>query len=336
MGKTMLKKILKYLFSSALAIGILYWAFSKSDLRWQDLVLTLEKAHYFWVGISILLSYLAHAFRAWRWNLLLAPMEQHPGFLRSFFAVLIGYFANFLAPRMGEISRCASLNKTAHVPISSSFGTVITERLVDVACLGMVFLMAIGLEFETIQRYLFPQMPQLSWSLALGLLGFAALSLALIWWQRKQVLSFWRENISKKTWGHKIQEAWDGVASIAQLKQPMLFLGLSLGIWLGYFFTNYTLLLAFNQTQDLGWVHAFTLLLMGTIGMAAPTQGGIGVYHSMVAGTLALYGIQAKDGMALATFFHGTQMFSILFLGGIAFIFTLFLKPSHEQRTKNS
>lgn len=64
---------------------------------------------------------------------------------------------------------------------------------------------------------------------------------------------------------------------------------------------------------------------MGTFGMATPTQGGIGAYHKLVSATLVFYLIPVKDATALATFFHGTQMVTILLLGGLSFILTLFL-----------
>ena len=36
---------------------------------------------------------------------------------------MIGYLANLAFPRMGEVSRCAVLNKTDNMPISTLIGT---------------------------------------------------------------------------------------------------------------------------------------------------------------------------------------------------------------------
>jgi len=151
-----LKAALKYLISTVLAVALLYWAFSSSHLSWSDILHTLSTANYTWVSVSIFISILAHYFRAVRWNQLLAVMKYHPGTTRTLSAVLIGYFANFIIPRMGEVSRCGSLQKTAEIPFEKSFGTVITERIVDLLCLGIVLGINLLIEFEPLQHYLFP------------------------------------------------------------------------------------------------------------------------------------------------------------------------------------
>jgi hypothetical protein len=70
---------------------------------------------------------------------------------------------------------------------------------------------------------------------------------------------------------------------------------------------------------------------MGTFGMATPTQGGIGAYHSLVASALSFYLIPLKEATVLATFFHGTQMATILLFGGLSFIITFFLPQKNAR-----
>ena len=111
----MLKSIVKYLISSLLAAGLLYWAFSKSELHYNDILLTFQRADYNWVAASVIIAIISHLLRALRWEQLLGAMSYHPGTVRTFSAVLIGYFANFLVPRLGEVSRCGSLKKTANI-----------------------------------------------------------------------------------------------------------------------------------------------------------------------------------------------------------------------------
>jgi uncharacterized protein (TIRG00374 family) len=152
----MLKSILKYLFSTALALSLLYWAFSSSSIQWQDIFDTFAEANYQWILLSILISIFSHILRAWRWEQLLGAMNFYPGTLRTFSAVMIGYFANFIVPRMGEISRCGSLTKTASIPFTKSFGTVITERIVDLLGLLFIVFIAFFIAWEPMQQYLFP------------------------------------------------------------------------------------------------------------------------------------------------------------------------------------
>ncbi len=330
-----MKSTLKYLFSTLLAIALLYWAFSSSKLSWNDLFHTFSTANYYWVSLSIFISILAHYFRAVRWNQLLAVMKYKPGSIRTLSAVLIGYFANFIIPRMGEVSRCGSLQKTAEIPFEKSFGTVITERIIDLLCLVLVLGINLLIEFEPLKNYLFPNLHLPGKSIIIGALIFVIIAIFLFF---KYKNSFWNYLQAKKDSTKIIQLllGWiDGIQSIILVKKPFLFIVYSIGIWLCYYLNAYILLLAFPESSALGAGAAVTILVMGSFGMTMPTQGGIGAYHSLVGSTLIYYGIKSANAAALATFFHGTQMVSILLLGGISFIITLVLPKinslEHEQ-----
>lgn len=327
----MLKSIVKYLISSLLAAGLLYWAFSKSELHYNDILLTFQQADYNWVAASVIIAILSHLLRALRWEQLLGAMSYHPGTVRTFSAVLIGYFANFLVPRLGEVSRCGSLKKTADIPFEESFGTVITERLVDllslVALVGITFIF----EWEPLQQSLFPTLKLPSGTLiivasVLGLIGLGVL------WKFKDLL----KNVGEESKIGKMLLGWiAGIGSIQNLISPGKFIGYSIGIWLCYFLSTYTLFLAFPISENLGLSAALTVLVMGTFGMATPTQGGIGAYHSLVASAFVFYALSYKEGFMLATFFHGTQMITLLLLGGLSFILNLFL-PKISSRVEQN
>ena len=106
-----------------------------------------------WVYLSIGLSFLSHFVRAYRWNLLLEPLGYDLKSGRTFLAVMVGYLANFIVPRMGEISRCGILQKTDNVPISTGIGSVVTERIIDVLCLLVVILITLSLEFDMLSEF---------------------------------------------------------------------------------------------------------------------------------------------------------------------------------------
>jgi uncharacterized protein (TIRG00374 family) len=327
----MLKSILKYLISSLLAAGLLYWAFSKSQLHWNDILATFQQADYNWVAVSILISILSHLLRALRWEQLLGAMSYKPGTVRTFSAVLIGYFANFLVPRLGEVTRCGSLQKTADIPFEESFGTVITERIVDLLSLVVLVGITFIFEWKPLQQSLFPTLHLPSGTLLitasmLGLIGLGVL------WKFKDFL----QNIGAESKVGKMILGWvAGIGSIRHLAQPGKFIGYSAGIWLCYYLSTYTLFLAFPNSENLGLSAALTVLVMGTFGMATPTQGGIGAYHSLVASAFVFYSLSYKEGFMLATFFHGTQMITLLLLGGFSFILTLFL-PKISARVEQN
>ena len=115
----------------------------------------------------------------------------------------------------------------------------------------------------------------------------------------------------------------EGVLSIRKLKNPGLFILSTLLIWVFYYLVSYVLFFCIPETSDLGPLAGLTLLVIGAIGMTAPTQGGIGAYHLLVGNVMILYGLTQKDGITLATFIHGTQMLFMLAVGVLAFVVVL-------------
>ncbi len=321
----MLKALFKYSISTLLATGLLYWAFSKSDLHWVDIYQTAQTANYQWIIVSVIIALLSHLFRALRWEQLLEAMQYNPGVTRTFSAVLIGYFANFIVPRMGEVSRCGSLQKTANIPFEKSFGTVITERIVDLLALAVLVGLTFIIEWKPIQQFLFPNF-QLPSTTFLASMGAGAITLlGLIWILRDRFMIRWNQLVLTNKVGQLLHGWFVGILSIKEVKNPSKFILYTLLIWLAYFANTYTLLLAFPISSSLSLSAGLTVLVMGTFGMATPTQGGIGAYHSLVASALSFYLIPLKDATVLATFFHGTQMATILLFGGLSFIITFFL-----------
>ncbi len=327
----MIKALIKYLISSILAIGLLYWAFSKSDLHWADIYHSAQSANYQWIIISIIIALVSHLLRALRWEQLLGAMQYKPGTTRTLSAVMIGYFANFIVPRMGEVSRCGSLQKTANIPFEKSFGTVITERIVDL--LGLVVLVGLTfiVEWEPIQQFLFPNfhLPPTIFLAGIGAGGIVFLGLA--WILRDRFIVRWQHFAEKNKVGQLLQGWFVGILSIKEVENPSKFILYTILIWLAYFANTYTLLLAFPISSSLSLSAGLTVLVMGTFGMATPTQGGIGAYHSLVASTLSFYLIPLKDATVLATFFHGTQMATVLLFGGLSFIITFFIPQKNAR-----
>jgi uncharacterized protein (TIRG00374 family) len=327
----MLKAFFKYSISTLLAIGLLYWAFSKSDLHWADIYKTAQTANYQWMIISIVIALISHLLRALRWEQLLGAMEYQPGTTRTLSAVMIGYFANFIVPRMGEVSRCGSLQKTANIPFEKSFGTVITERIVDVLGLAILVGLTFIVEWQPIQQFIFPNFKLPPTILLAGIGAGGIAFLGFLWIRREQLLNLWEHFVETNKVGKLLQGWFVGILSIKEVRNPSKFILYSLLIWIAYFANTYTLLLAFPISSSLSLSAGLTVLVMGTFGMATPTQGGIGAYHSLVASALSFYLIPLKEATILATFFHGTQMATILLFGGLSFIITFFLPQKNAR-----
>ena len=106
----------------------------------KDIYNSFLTANYWWLLLSIFFGIISHYSRAIRWKILLEPMGYKPSTRNTFMAVMIGYFANLALPRLAEVTRCGVLTRYEKIPFSKSFGTVITERGIDLITLILVFI----------------------------------------------------------------------------------------------------------------------------------------------------------------------------------------------------
>jgi glycosyltransferase 2 family protein len=340
-----MNNVLKYSLSLLLAAGLIWWNFRDANFAqlWSD----LSKADVKWIFVSAALTFVAHGSRAIRWRMLLEPLGHRPSVYHTNLAVWFGYFANFLVPRAGEVSRCATLQRTDGVPFEKSFGTVVAERVFDVLSLLVLIGLNFLLEFDRLSGFFIDffknklggsssenGVSELQIALGLIFLGSAVL-VGLFAFNRSFRERLLQNALIAKIWGF-VQGLLAGVLSIKQLKSPGWFLFHTLLIWSMYYLMSYTLFFALPQSENLGPLAGLTILVMGAIGMATPTPGGIGPFHILVGNVAVLYGLTAPDGQLLATFIQGSQMLTVLLVGGVAFLLTLAVRRAPSVGHKDS
>lgn len=339
-----MKNVLKYAISLLLAGGLLWLVFKDIDLAamWER----LQAADWRWIALSCVLLLMAHITRAWRWQMLLEPLGYRPGLFDSTISVLTGYFANYIVPRMGEVTRCGTLYKLERVPINLSFGTVVAERVFDVLTLLVLIGLNFLLEFDRLSQFFLDFFggkvggggASAGPNVLLIVAGVAVLVslLAVIYAVKNKEL---RDKLLANALVAKIVDFLkgmaEGVLSVRKLRSPGLFIFSTLLIWAFYYLVSYVLFFCIPETADLGPLAGLTLLVIGAIGMTAPTQGGIGAYHLLVGNVMVLYGLTQADGVTLATFIHGTQMLFMLAIGALAFLVVLFKNEKSNQQPQS-
>ncbi|MEN8248620.1 MAG: lysylphosphatidylglycerol synthase transmembrane domain-containing protein [Bacteroidota bacterium] len=319
--------LLKYLLSLFIAVSLLYYVFH--DWDFSDIMNRFEQVNYWWVMLSVLLSIVSHVFRAYRWNILLEPLGYKGlSTYRTFKAVMIGYFTNLFAPRLGEVTRCGVLKRTDNVSMSASFGTVVADRLIDFLTLLTVILLGLIIEFDRLNTFFLDFINEKFEGIELTttkmgvitLIGFIfVVGLAALWW--------FRERIKRKPLYYKIRsfirELVSGFTSVLRLERRLGFWVSSISIWVLYYLMALVLFYSVESTQDLGLAAGLSILIMGGLGMSAPVQGGFGTYHILVGSILLTYGIAEKDGYFFATLIHTSQTIMVLIIGGISLLLTL-------------
>ncbi|QMU31011.1 lysylphosphatidylglycerol synthase transmembrane domain-containing protein [Adhaeribacter radiodurans] len=332
-----MKKLLtisKYILLAGLSIFLMWFALKGIDftLVWKQ----LQHVNYFWIGVSLLLGIAGYLSRAYRWKMQLEPLGYQLPAFKTYHAMMVGYLANLVLPRAGEVIRCSILSKTSNVAVKASFGTVITERLIDMLMLLLLTGAAFLIEFDRIHTFFWNLFSAKvanykTNSVLLYRVGGAAIlvfALALI------LLYAFRKKLKENSLYLKIHDFLKGVAegvlSIAKLKNKFAFVAHTVFVWFTYYLTGYIGFLALPATENLSPGAALSVLVVGSLGMSAPVQGGIGVFHIMVRSTLLLYSLSKETGMAYALVTHTSQTLLVVILGGISFIFSM-LHPASAK-----
>ncbi|MCC5944243.1 MAG: flippase-like domain-containing protein [Bernardetiaceae bacterium] len=322
-----IKKVLQYLLSLLVAIGIFYYLYGNEDM--SEILLHVRESNYYCFFVSFACSIMSHWSRAVRWKIALSPLGYVASSFRMFLAVMVGYLANLVLPRAGEVARCAMLKRTDSIPINVSFGAVVTERVFDLIILILLVAGTIIIEFERIGRYLLSQMglaqdriyTLLYWLVPLGLLGMFVLF--LLWRNREKFVDYpFYQKLVVFLAG--LRSGFLSVFRLAPL-QILFYVLHSFLIWIMYFMMIYVLFFLQPTTSDLSIAAGMAVLVMGGVGMALPVQGGIGPYHFFVAKALEAYDKTAEVAKEFAFIAHSSQVLMIIVLGGICLLIGMFV-----------
>ena len=147
-----LKSVIQYTIIGLIGVLFLYFVFKGTN--WADLMLKFKQTNYWWIAAGMSVSVISHYIRAYRANMLYKALDYTVSGKNSFYAVMIGYMMNYIIPRAGEVSRCASLLKTNDIPVNKSLGTVVTERIFDVVILFILLLVVFFIQFELLRNFI--------------------------------------------------------------------------------------------------------------------------------------------------------------------------------------
>jgi hypothetical protein len=320
------RHVLAYGLPFVLSIVLLWYAFQK--VSFAQIGKLFQEANYVWLAVSIVLAIMSHWARAYRWVLVLRPLGYQVTIWQATVAVFAGYFANILLPRAGEIARCTVVQRSSHVPLAISVGTIITERILDILILlVLLFVLLVGEAGNmttTVWQFLQQKIPILAsqsytfWVLVTCLLmvSSATAIIGFLWARRtSHPLGIRLRRI--------FEGMWQGIISLRTVERKGEFIFYSIFIWVLYYLMGYVLFFCFKMTAHLDMWFAFIILIIGTIGMSTPVQGGAGAYHLLVGNIFALRNLTVEEGISLATFMHTTQHLFLLLAGGGAFLYAL-------------
>ncbi|MDR0745010.1 MAG: flippase-like domain-containing protein [Mediterranea sp.] len=313
-----MKKLLKRTFKIVVPLlfggAIMVWVYRDFDFSKVGQVLWHEM-NWWWMLFSLVFGVFSHIFRGCRWRQTLEPLGAYPKTSNCVNAVFISYAANLLIPRLGEVSRCGALSKYDRISFTRLLGTVVTERLIDFLCVGLIITVAVLTQMKVFRNFFqetgtdTDSITDVFMSLYFYIILFCMIGIIILLYFLIRALSFF-----EKVRG-VVLNIWTGIISLKDVRNKTLFMFYTLLIWFCYFMQFYMAFFCFDFTANLTILAGLVMFVGGSIAVMVPTPNGAGPWHFAVISMMILYGVSAEDAGIFALIVHGIQSFLVILLG---------------------
>ena len=324
MKGTNINTLLKVLVSLGLGVYLTWYLF---DIMSEEDIAVFKKtiinSNYWLIALSLILALVSYFSRAYRWGYTLWPMGYKSSFKNQYHSIMIGYLVNMTIPRAGEFSRAVMLKRSDNIPIGPGFGTIVTERIIDMIIMFSLAALAVlispnetSIIFKQIKESFVGTSSEDGgsgfWMYAFILFGLILLGLLLIKRIRQRVLEF-------------LNSLKEGLSSIFKVKQYWAYLFHTLIIWISYLVMFALPFYAIEGTSNVPFSGMLLAFSFGALGISF-TNGGMGAYPLLIGITTAYYlqkqGVENADaiGNALGMVIWATQTIFLILLGLISFI----------------
>lgn len=310
-----MKRTLNLLLPFVLGIGILWWMYRGTD--WQGfLQIVGTEMHWGWMLFSLVFGVLAQQVRAWRWRLALDPLDEHPRRSTTEDAIFISYAASLVVPRVGEVMRCGSLQRSDGVPFAKGLGTVVTERIVDSLMIVVLTTLAFLTQIPVFMDFLATTGTDLHGIFSrFTTTGYLVTLLCLVMTAAAGIYLIKRYI---RRGGDLLRQLRDGILSLRHVRSLWLYLLYSLLIWVCYFLHFYVAFFSFDFTAVVSPMNAFLVFCVGSFAVLVPTPNGAGPWHFAVKTMLVLLYptlITEQQAILFALVVHTIQTGLVVLLG---------------------
>ncbi len=283
---------------------------------------TIKKSNKIWILVSMAIGVFSHWIRAVRWNFLLKPLGQKIPKTTSFASIMAGYFANLGIPRTGEVLRASLVHKKTKIPFQQLFGTIITERLVDM--LMLIIITCISVIINTGLIITFFESNNIN---PLKLIIFLA-SIPLICFFLLKLFNKLKSNRFKKII-HFIKDLIESIVSIKKMPQKQYFIFLTVLIWLCYIAMFYAIKYSIDGTESMTLPMIIVTFVIGSFAMTI-SNGGLGAFPFSIASTLVFFGYKNTDSEAFGWILWSSQTIINIILGVLGLIYFAFFAKKNS------
>jgi uncharacterized protein (TIRG00374 family) len=307
-----LKKLLKIILPLGLGVFFIWYIYSSfTPEQLAETKAQFSRANYGFVTLSVFFSILSHISRSYRWSFMLEPLRYYPKLANNFMAISVGYLMNIFIPKSGEISRGIILDKYEGVPFEKGFGTIITERVVDLIFLLGIASIALLLKFDVLAEYISKSIPKPTIYVAIA--GITCLGIVVFLFLK---FSKSKTNMKLRTFVLGLK---DGIFSILRMKKKGAFIFHTCLIWGLYLLSFYTALFALEETTTISFGTIITAFAVGSFTFAF-TNSGFGTYPAALAGILFIFGVSKTVGIAFGWIVWTSNIASLLFFGCLSLL----------------
>ena len=289
----------KFILSILISLLFSFYAFRNFELNKLSNIIDDISFPYILLAISFLIF--SVYIRALRWQLLFK--HNKPSINKLFGSQLIGYFGNNIFPlRAGELLRCVFLSRYYEITKSSIFGTIISERVLDV--FGMTFLLVL----------LFFTDFKVDFDIYVAVvLALFFLTIVLFILYKKQFL--YNGNNKMLLIINNIINGFKGISCKNIL--PIIFYTIS--IWSFYVIMVY--LVQYSITLNLTISECIFILFISSLVLSIPSApANIGTFEAGVIYAMGIIGSSFYQ-LEFAIILHMVTFFPYVIIGGLFFIY---------------
>ena len=323
--KNIVSNLVKYGIPILISVGLAWFLYNNVDIEAIKTSLR-QDVNYWWFVPVIVVSIFSHIFRALRWRLQLRAINIDAPLWVLVNSIFGTYFVNLVFPRLGEVWRTGYIAQRQKAPFATVLGSMVGDRLSDTVTVGLLTLVTFFLAQDAFFKFFDARgdggSSAASWTMVALVVACVLGLVAMVWLYR----STSQNKVIAKVRGI-LHDLWDGFAAIAHMDGKWMFLLYTILIWGCYFLQLYIASKAFTFTADLGVLPVLVLFVLSSLGMAVPSNGGLGPWQFAIIFGLSLYGVGAfppstpydAQASAFAWLVWGVQQLLIIVLGIYAF-----------------
>ena len=323
--KNIVSNLVKYGIPILISVGLAWFLYNNVDIEAIKTSLR-QDVNYWWFVPVIVVSIFSHIFRALRWRLQLRAINIDAPLWVLVNSIFGTYFVNLVFPRLGEVWRTGYIAQRQKAPFATVLGSMVGDRLSDTVTVGLLTLVTFFLAQDAFFKFFDARgdggSSAASWTMVALVVACVLGLVAMVWLYRSSS----QNKVIAKLHGI-LHDLWDGFAAIAHMDGKWMFLLYTILIWGCYFLQLYIASKAFTFTADLGVLPVLVLFVLSSLGMAVPSNGGLGPWQFAIIFGLSLYGVGAfppstpydAQASAFAWLVWGVQQLLIIVLGIYAF-----------------